>query len=141
MACPRPTGGHAGYDGGHAELGVSSSAPPRPPQSGCHHWELYVELSVLHKSADTGPTLTESIHDASLANLVTGERSVTGQTWSLLDEDGQPLFCAGRIATAGCEIMVSSRVFHRSMMRLADGDARRALRSARSWVRPCDAPK
>jgi hypothetical protein len=51
--------------------------------------EDQVDLRILHRNADTGQTLTERDHYAAHVDLVTGEATVTGQTWHLRNEDGR----------------------------------------------------
>lgn len=51
--------------------------------------EDQVDLSVLHRNADTGQNLTEEDHYAAHVDLVTREVHQTGQTWHLRDEGGR----------------------------------------------------
>ena len=48
-----------------------------------------VALTVLHRNADTGYTLTETDHYAAFVDFVSGEATTTGQNWHLVDQDGR----------------------------------------------------
>jgi hypothetical protein len=51
--------------------------------------EDHVDLLILHANTATGQTLTERDQYAAHVDLLTGEATVTGQTWHLRDEDGR----------------------------------------------------
>jgi hypothetical protein len=59
-----------------------------------------VDLTVLHRNADTGQTLIEEVHYAAYVDFVGGVARVTGESWHLRDEGGRPVLSgAGLIAT------------------------------------------
>jgi hypothetical protein len=48
-----------------------------------------VALTVLHRNAETGYTLTETDRYSAHVDFVTGEATESGQTWHLVDQDGR----------------------------------------------------
>ncbi len=62
--------------------------------------EDQLDISILHRNADTGRTLTEELRAAAHVDLTTGQASVTGQSWHLRTEDGRLVLSgAGLIVT------------------------------------------
>jgi hypothetical protein len=61
--------------------------------------EDQVEVTILHQNVDTGLTLTEVLHYAVTVDFVTGEVTVTGESWHLRNEDG-------RLVLAGAGLIV-----------------------------------
>jgi hypothetical protein len=62
--------------------------------------EDQIDLTVLHRNAETGRTLTEEDHYAAHVDLVTGAVEETGQSWHLRDADGR-LVLSGAAALDG----------------------------------------
>jgi len=48
-----------------------------------------VAVTVLHRNAETGYTLTETDHYSAFVDFVSGEATTSGQNWHLVDEDGR----------------------------------------------------
>jgi hypothetical protein len=62
--------------------------------------EDQISVSILHRNADTGQTLTEDLHYAAHVDVNSGQVQVTGESWNLSPEDGRLVLSgAGLIAT------------------------------------------
>jgi hypothetical protein len=62
--------------------------------------EDQLDLSIPHRNADTGQTLTENLHHAADVDFITGQVQVTGQSWHLRTENGHLVLSgAGLVAT------------------------------------------
>jgi hypothetical protein len=62
--------------------------------------EDQLDVSIPHRNADTGQTLTENLHYAPHVDFITGQVQVTGQSWHLRTENGQLVLSgAGLVAT------------------------------------------
>ena len=59
-----------------------------------------IDLTVLHRNAETGKTLTERDHYAAHVDLVTGAVKETGQSWHLRDADGRLVLSGAGLVSA-----------------------------------------
>jgi hypothetical protein len=62
--------------------------------------QAQLDVSILHRNADTGQTLIEELHSAAHIDFTSGQVQVTGQSWHLRTENGRLVLSgAGLIAT------------------------------------------
>jgi hypothetical protein len=79
-----------------------------------------VDLTVLHRNAETGRTLFEHDHYAAHVDVLTGRVSVTGQSWHLRDADGRIVLTAAGLTSVD---LVSGDVISETPHYDADGCA------------------
>ena len=65
--------------------------------------EGQLDLSILHRNAGTGQSVTEILHYAAHVNLISGQVQVTGQSWHLLTENR-------RLALSGAGLTATGRL-------------------------------